>query len=82
MRTQETHRKRDRKRERQTKRQRRKKRKLQKLKVRKDVLKLTTIHCTGRMDAAPQHTARLLPWRLAPRATVGRQWLYCHECVC
>lgn len=27
------------------------------------------------MDAAPQHTARLLPWRPAPRATIGRQWL-------
>lgn len=31
------------------------------------------------MDASPQHTTLLLPWRWAPRATMEKQQL---SCVC
>lgn len=41
-----------------------------------DVLKLTTLHGKHQgMDAAPQPTMRLLPWRLTRRAIMGKRWL-------
>lgn len=48
-----------------------------------DVVKLTTTWQHQGMDAAPQHTTRLLPWRWAPRATMGKQQLWSVSmCAC